>query len=173
MADESEYSLDLRVSLDGYDAPTNDAIRGDGSFVRILRGIGNLVSAGINPVVTVTEACPDAGKDEGKQRFFELLGRVGIDKPRLKILPLFRTGAEVGRGGGYADWQRIEEGEDWSHLQCSSSRMATGRGVWVCPILVNEPSGKMGETLSESLDRYPLNHSACWTCHVQGATCRT
>ena len=36
--DASPYSLDLRVSIDGYDAASNDPIRGAGSFERILGG---------------------------------------------------------------------------------------------------------------------------------------
>jgi molybdenum cofactor biosynthesis enzyme MoaA len=176
----SDYSLDLRVSLDGYDAATNDPIRGEGTFERILAGVRNLVEAGLNPVITVTEVCREAGTDAGKERFFELLRSLGIDRPRLKILPVFQIGAEAGRGGAYESWQRLRDGhhEDtpagaWDHLQCSSCRMVTDQGVWVCPILVNEPSARMGETLADSLGSFPLDHPACWTCHAYGVSCRT
>ncbi|HEX3126468.1 MAG TPA: radical SAM protein [Thermoanaerobaculia bacterium] len=173
----SGYSLDLRVSLDGYDAGTNDPIRGEGTFVRILDGVRNLARAGLNPVITVTEVCREAGTDAGKERFFELLRALGIDRPRLKILPVFQIGAEAGRGGAYESWQRLREGDlpagALDHLQCSSCRMVTGQGVWVCPILVNEPSARMGETLADSLGSFPLGHPACWTCHVYGVSCRT
>jgi len=177
LAERSEYSLDLRVSLDGYDAQTNDPIRGQGTFERILKGVGNLVRAGLNPVITVTEACREVGTDEGKRRFFKLLEELGIDRPRLKILPVFHIGAEVERAGAYEGWQRLAAGDavddGWDHLQCSSCRMVTAQGVWVCPILVNEPSGRMGCRIADTLGSYPLAHQACWTCHVQGATCRT
>jgi molybdenum cofactor biosynthesis enzyme MoaA len=173
----SDYSLDLRVSLDGYDAATNDPIRGEGTFVRILDGIRNLAEAGLNPVITVTEVCREAGTDAGKERVFELLRSLGIDRPRLKVLPVFQIGAEAERGGAYESWQRLREGEasadSWDHLQCSSCRMVTDQGVWVCPILVNEPSARMGETLADSLNSFPLDHSACWTCHAFGVSCRT
>jgi hypothetical protein len=177
LAAASDYSLDLRVSIDGYDAATNDPIRGAGTFERILGGVRNLVAAGLNPVITVTEVCRDAATDTGKERFFALLRELGIDKPRLKTLPVFQIGAEAERGGSYASWQRLHEGDagdgSWDHLQCSSCRMVTDQGVWVCPILVNEPSGKMGETLADSLGSFPLEHSACWTCHVYGVSCKT
>lgn len=177
LADGSEYSLDLRVSLDGYDAGTNDPIRGEGTFTRILAGIRNLAAAGLNPVITVTEVCGEASTDAGKERFFALLRASGIDRPRLKVLPVFHIGAEAGRGGAYESWQRLREGDapedGWDHLQCSACRMATGRGVWVCPILVNEPPAKMGEALADTLGAFPLDHSACWTCHVYGVSCRT
>ncbi len=177
LADAADYSLDLRVSIDGFDAESNDPIRGAGTFDRIMAGVRNLHEAGLNPVITVTEVCRDATTDEGKKRFFALLRSLGIERPRLKVLPIFQIGAEAERGGTYESWQRLRE-EDvpeggWDHLQCSSCRMVTDQGVWVCPILVNEPAAKMGETLADTLGSFPLAHPACWTCHVFGVSCRT
>lgn len=213
LAAASPYSLDLRVSLDGYDAASNDAVRGAGTFERVLAGLRNLAAAGLNPVVTVTEVCAEAAVDSGKQRFFALLDGLGLTRPRLKVLPVFKIGAEAKRAGGYERWQRLRGGElppapviapliapviapdaatapappaappasaatapeaaGWDHLQCSSCRMVTDQGVWVCPILVNEPAARMGESLADALGAYPLRHAACWTCHVHGVSCRT
>ena len=177
LADASDYSLDLRVSLDGYCAEQNDPIRGEGTFERAVDGVKNLAAAGINPVLTVTEVRGENTTPEGKEKFFALLRSVGIDKPRLKVLPVFQIGAEAERSGAYESWQRLREGDapegSWDHLQCSSCRMVTDQGVWVCPILVNEPEGKMGESLADTLESYPLDHPACWTCHVYGVSCRT
>jgi AdoMet-dependent heme synthase len=205
LAAASPYSLDLRVSLDGYDAASNDAVRGAGTFERVLAGLRNLAAAGLNPVVTVTEVCAEAAIDSGKQRFFALLAGLGLTRPRLKVLPVFKIGAEAKRAGGYESWQRLRDGElpltapeasgapgvppasaapplsaapapetaRWDHLQCSSCRMVTDQGVWVCPILVNEPAARMGEALADALGPYPLRHAACWTCHVYGVSCRT
>lgn len=177
LAAGSPYSLDLRVSLDGLDAATNDAIRGEGTFDRALQAVRELHRVGLDPVLTVTEVCDAASRDDGRRAFVELLREVGVERPRLKILPLFRVGAEVERGGAYEQWQRLIDGDvagdDWSHLQCASCRVVTARGVWVCPILVNEPEGRMGATLADTLAPFPLRYQACWTCHVQGASCRT
>jgi AdoMet-dependent heme synthase len=174
LADEAAYSLDLRVSLDGPDAASNDRIRGAGAFGRALAGIRNLAAVGIEPVVTAT-AVDEAAAGELVDRFFTLLRSLGIARPRLKVLPLFRIGAEAERGGAYASWQRLAAGDAdaWDHLQCSASRMVTGSGVWVCPILVNEPSARLGERLGDALGDFPLTHAACWTCHVHGVSCRT
>lgn len=177
IAEGSEYSLDFRVSMDGYNAESNDPIRGEGTFTRILGGISNLHDAGLNPVITVTEVLGENKTAAGKERFFELLRELGINKPRLKILPVFQIGAEAERGGAYESWQRLRKGDapesGWSHLQCSSCRMVTDQGVWVCPILVNEPSGRMGARIADTLESYPLDHPACWTCHVYGVSCKT
>ena len=177
LARGSEYSLDFRVSMDGYSPDSNDPIRGEGTFARILTGISNLVAAGLNPVITVTEVHAENSSDLGKQRFFELLAQLGVAKPRLKVLPLFQIGAEADRSSAYESWQRLQvEDVDeiaLDHLQCSSCRMVTDQGAWVCPILVNEPGGRMGERLADTLEPFPLNHPACWTCHVYGVSCRT
>ncbi len=177
MERDSLYSLDMRISLDGYSAEANDPIRGEGTFERILEGALNVVRAGLNPVMTVTEVHRENGSDEGRRRFLELLRERGIERPRLKVLPVFQIGAEAERSGAYQSWQNLQSEEveegDWDHLQCSSCRMVTDQGVWVCPILINEPEGRMGERLADTLDDFPLEHPACWTCHVYGVSCRT
>jgi MoaA/NifB/PqqE/SkfB family radical SAM enzyme len=177
LAEAAAYSLDVRISLDGWNAETNDPVRGAGTFDRILAAIVRLHHAGLNPVVTVVEVSAEHRTDRGKERFLELLRSRGITKPRLKVLPVFQLGNEAERTGGYQSWQRLRESDapegGWSHLQCSSCRMVTDQGVWVCPILVNEPSARMGETLSDTLGSFELAHPACWTCHAFGVSCRT
>ena len=175
--DESEYSLDVRVSIDGYTAEVNDPIRGAGTFGRILTGIRNLAEEGLNPVVTVTEACADATTDAGRTRFLEWMRSIGLSRPRLKVLSLFRIGGEERRLRAYESWEtlkgRVLTAEESEKLQCSSCRMVTSRGVYVCPILIDEPSARMGETLGETLRPFELRYAACFTCHEYGVTCRT
>ena len=177
MAAASDYSLDLRISLDGYSAEANDPIRGEGTFERILEGARNAAAAGLNPVMTVTEVHQENASAEGRLRFLELLRELGIERPRLKVLPVFQIGAEAERSGAYESWQQLGSDDapegSWDHLQCSACRMVTDQGVWVCPILVNEPGGRMGETLADTLAGFELDHQACWTCHVHGVSCRT
>ncbi|HEX4953793.1 MAG TPA: radical SAM protein [Thermoanaerobaculia bacterium] len=177
LAAGSDYSLDLRVSLDGFTAEANDPIRGRGTFERVLAGVRNLAAVGLNPVLTVTEVYDENGSAQGKDHFFELLRGLGLAKPRLKVLPVFHIGAEAERSRAYESWERLSEGDSpaggWEHLQCSTCRMVTDQGVWVCPILVNEPGGRMGATLADTLGPFELSHPACWTCHVHGVSCKT
>jgi AdoMet-dependent heme synthase len=175
--DESEYSLDIRVSLDGFDAESHDAIRGEGVWDRVMIGLRNLAEAGINPVITVTTAAEGVASAEGRTRFLELIRGFGFARPRLKVLSLFRIGAEETRTRAYEEWERIESetlsDEEVSGLQCSSCRMVTSKGVFVCPILIEEPEARMGETLRETLREFPLKYGACHTCRVDGVTCTT
>jgi len=63
--------------------------------------------------------------------------------------------------------------EEAENLQCSSCRMVTSRGVYVCPILIDEPRARMGTSLGDTLRPFELRYSACFTCHEYGVTCRT
>jgi sulfatase maturation enzyme AslB (radical SAM superfamily) len=177
LADGSPYSLDIRLSLDGFDAPSNDAIRGAGVFERILEAIGHLSGAGINPVITVTEACEEASGSGGRGLLLERLKAMGLERPRLKVMPLLRLGAETARTRGYAEEETLAGVElaesETAALQCSSGRMITAAGVFVCPILIDTPEARMGASLAEALRPFPLRHRACHTCHSQGLTCRT
>ncbi|MCG3206093.1 MAG: Coenzyme PQQ synthesis protein E [Elusimicrobia bacterium] len=179
LSEGSHYSLELRISLDGTSQETNDPIRGTGSFERILRGIKCLAEGGLNPVITVTEAAPELEKlgQQGREKFFDLIRSLGIQQPRLKILSLFHIGEEVDRSGGYKPTETMKglhlTGEDLLKLQCTTSRIVTHEGMWVCPILVNDPQARMGDTLQESLHPFLMDRGACYTCHAYGVTCRT
>ena len=176
LADGSEYSLDLRISLDGWDAATNDPVRGAGTFDRILAGVSHLASAGLAPIITVTDACAGASSPEGRTRLLQFLRDAGLARPRLKVMPLLRIGAEETRTRGYAEWETLRgrtlTGVEAEALQCSSSRMVTARGAWVCPILIDSPGARMGATLRETLRPFELRYPACYTCHETGLSCR-
>lgn len=175
--DASEYSLDLRVSLDGFDRESHDAIRGRGVWDRVMTGLRNLAAAGLNPVITVTTAAEGVESAEGRARFLELIRGFGFERPRLKVLSLFRIGAEEKRTRAYEEWERLTRDElseeEAGVLQCSSCRMVTSKGVYVCPILIEEPEARMGETLAATMHGFPLKYGACHTCWVDGVTCTT
>jgi molybdenum cofactor biosynthesis enzyme MoaA len=175
--DASEYSLDLRVSLDGFDRESHDAIRGQGVWDRVMIGLTNLAEVGLNPVITVTTAAEGVASAEGRTRFLELIRTFGFDRPRLKVLSLFRIGAEEQRTRAYEEWERLTDlaltEDDARTLQCSTCRMATSKGVYVCPILIEEEEARMGGTLAETLRPFPLKYGACHTCWVDGVTCTT
>jgi MoaA/NifB/PqqE/SkfB family radical SAM enzyme len=124
LSEESDYSLDLRISIDGYTPEVNDPIRGAGTFGKILEGIRNLADAGLNPVITVTEACGEAASAEGRARLLDWLREIGLQRPRLKILSLFRIGAEQQRLRAYESWESLRGREltfeESERLQCSS-----------------------------------------------------
>ncbi len=170
----SPYSLEFRVSLDGFTAEANDAIRGPGTFERALRGVRLLVRYGFLPIITAANMT-DAEDRELVAGFTEMLKAHGYGRPRLKVLPALRIGAEAGRHRGYRDQERVtREMMDWfdvDQLLCSHGRVVTDRGVAVCPILLEAPDAHLGRTLEESLRPFALRHHACYTCYRYGSVC--
>lgn len=172
--DSSPYCLEFRVSLDGYTAEENDPIRGEGTFERILRGVGQLLAHDFPPILTITQT-----REEHDNRLFhgfvKLLKDQGYAKPRIKILPTLRLGAEVQRLRGYRAEERVTleqmEGFDPSLLLCDHGRVVTDRGVYVCPILLEAADARLGSTLAESQRPFALGHQACHTCYQHGALC--
>lgn len=173
-AAESRYSLEIRVSLDAPSEEKNDAIRGKGSYERALAGLSRLERAGILPIVTAVNFREDDAP-AALEEFEKILRGRGIRRPRVKFLPLFRVGRQEERSGGYGESDRVDSGMldllGTDSLLCSSARLATARGVWVCPILVNEPDARMGDTLDASFRPFPLAYGACSTCLRHGAVC--
>jgi uncharacterized Fe-S cluster-containing radical SAM superfamily protein len=170
--DHARYALEIRVSLDGATAEAHDRVRGAGSFARAMDGLSRLAAAGLLPIVTVTD--PGDDSDALRERYLALLRGAGLARPRLKVLPLFRLGREAERHGGYHAAETlagIGDAFDPTRLQCGSCRAVTSRGVFVCPLLVDEPAARMGDRLEQALGPYTLRHGACLTCHVTGMTC--
>ena len=175
ITDASLYTLEMRISLDGFTEFTNDAIRGEGSFRKALVGVKNLVEEGFLPIITCMQSWDDDENEMVLEGFKEMLRGVGYTRPRLKILPPLRFGREERRYRGYTDAEMVTremmEGYDDRQLLCTTSRIATDRGVYVCPILIEKPDAKLGDTLAESFVPYALRHQACYSCYISGAIC--
>ena len=112
-----------------------------------------------------------------EKKFKEFLKSLDVSQPRLKILPGFLLGRLAENLRNYSDDEHVTEKcfEDYdiTNLQCSTSRMATETGVYVCPILVDKGQARMGNKIEETLRPFPLSHSACYTCRVTGMTCKS
>lgn len=172
---DSLYSLEIRVSIDGPDAATNDPIRGAGTFKAAMNGVRMLLDHGFLPIITATRVWSLEDDETNRRAFQEALIGIGYDRPRIKILPSLRIGREAARAGGYGDDDRVTpemmDGYDASQLLCSSARVVTNRGVHVCPILVDREDAVLGRTLTEAAGPYALRHQACYTCWLYGTIC--
>ncbi|HBO52324.1 MAG TPA: radical SAM protein [Planctomycetes bacterium] len=171
----SSYSLELRVSIDGYNPQTNDPIRGEGTFKQAIRGVRMLVQAGFLPIITIAQTWPEQDGPGIFDSFVETLKAAGYERPRIKILPTLHLGMEEERTRPYSRSERISvemmENYDSSQLLCSRGRTVTDRGVAVCPLLIEAPDAHLGETLEEASGAFRLSHGACHTCYVYGAIC--
>lgn len=175
-AGASRYTLELRVSLDGTTAETNDRIRGDGAFERAVDGIERLVAVGFLPIVTTMQTWEAHETEEVLAEFRELLAGVGYHRARLKILPPLLIGQEAKRTRAYRETERVThemlQGFDMDRLLCTRARLVSAQGVHACPILLSHPSARMGDSLKEAArTSATLSEQACYTCYVSGAIC--
>lgn len=172
---ESGFSLEFRVSIDGPTPEINDPVRGAGTFDRAIKGVALLCDLGFLPIITMTQTWDDSESLEILAAFRAVLKTHGCDRPRLKILPRLKIGAEEHRTEGYRQTERITaammQDFDRDQLLCHHSRVVTSRGVYVCPILLEAGTAKLGDTISESLGSFPLSEGACYTCYQFGAIC--
>ena len=173
--EQSIYSLEFRVSIDGFSPETNDPIRGEGTFVRAMKGVIKLVEHGFLPIITAARTWSLEQEQEVVGSFCKMLKGAGYSRPRLKILPTLQLGAETSRTCGYDPEERVTsamvEDYDQSQLLCEHSRIVTDHGVHVCPILIEAPDSVLGQSLAESQRPFALAHGACWTCYQYGAIC--
>jgi MoaA/NifB/PqqE/SkfB family radical SAM enzyme len=176
LAREHDYNLEIRVSLDGVDSESNDAIRGRGVFERATQGVALLAEAGLEPVLAVAKLDDSQGLQ--REAFLDLLTGLGVTRPRVKWIPPFRLGREATRKGGrgYMSIERlsaheVNQPDASTRLQCGTSRTVTHQGVFPCPILINEPRARLGDTLMDSARHHAVDHSACTTCWEEGFSC--
>ncbi len=171
----SHYSLELRISIDGYTEEMNDAIRGEGVFKKAMKGVQLLYAHGFLPIITVTKTWEDYEDEAVLDGFLNVLKSHGYARPRIKILPSLKLGKEVARSRGYDQYEMVTEemlvDYDCSQFICANSRVVTNRGIYVCPILIESPSAHMGDTLAEATKSYELKEQACYTCYLYGAIC--
>ncbi len=173
LSGRARYALEIRVSLDGIEAADHDRFRGHGAFARTISGLLALDRHGLLPIVTLTYPA-DADVLAFRERASAVLRRAGLTRPRLKLLPMFQHGREAGRTRGYDATESLAglgNAFDPERLQCSGCRCVTSQGVFVCPLLVDEPAARMGERLGHTLGAFELGHGACYTCWVTGMSC--
>ncbi len=175
MEGASIYSLEIRISLEGYGEEMNDAIRGKGVFEKVIQGLNLLVQHEFIPIITITKTWQDNEDGEVMEGFNNMLKSYGYQRPRVKILPSIKIGRETMRDRDYEEYEMVTnemmEGFDPSLLLCSNTRMATSKGTYVCPLLIKEDQAYMGKSLKESMRGFELKYHACYTCYLHGAIC--
>src|SRR5262249_2984263 len=145
------------------------------TFVRTMAGVRTLIEHDFLPIITIAQMDDDADQALLVAGFAAALRDIGCARPRLKVLPALRLGAEVARDRGYAEGERVTRammtGFDPSLLLCSHPRPVSDRGVPVCPILLETPDALLAPTLRDALGPYALRHHACYTCYQHGSIC--
>jgi sulfatase maturation enzyme AslB (radical SAM superfamily) len=172
LAAAASYSLEIRVSLDDVDREANDRVRGRGAWVKAVQAIQRLHARGLLPIVTATEIGRAGGGVGLYGQFRDFLRDFGVEKPRVKIMPVFGLGRLAADTGERLDEDSLA-GFDTSVLQCSDTRVVAHGGVFACPILAGLDGARLSTgSLEASFRPASLYHAACVTCHRTGMTCR-
>lgn len=170
---DNDYEIIFRVGLDHYTEEKNDEIRGRGCYRKSLSGINHLVNNDFNPVITAVNIW-DEDKDSFRQGFTELLSRFDIEasEVNLKIIPPVRTGEFAKNFSAYRENDFVTnesfDGCNPDYFDCSNTRVITDNGVFACPALVNDPRGRVGETIEDSSQKFFLELNPCYTCQSAG-----
>ena len=171
----ARYSLEMRVSLDGYTEEMNDAIRGAGVFRLAVAGAVRLARRNLLPIMTIVRTWDDADELATLAEFARVLTDAGCARPRIKVLPALPLGRELTRISGLRRDECVTDamldGFDRDLLMCSNSRLVTDRGVWACPLLVEQRDARLGTTLGDAVSSYELRHQTCVTCWRYGTIC--
>ncbi|MCP3676153.1 MAG: methyltransferase domain-containing protein [Deltaproteobacteria bacterium] len=175
LSGKAAHTLLFRVSIESHDEEENDSVRGKGSFQRAAGGIKNLIATGFNPIITATKL-GEANKSKASEAGFkDWLKGLGAVEPQIKAMPTLYLGRAEESIRPYSDDERVTENcfKEFpkANLQCSYCRMVTAEGVYVCPILIDDPKARLGSTLGESLTAYGMESPACYTCRTAGLCC--
>jgi len=166
---DSDYEIVFRVSLDHYTEVKNDEIRGKGNFRKTISGINNLINSGFNPIISAVNLW---GEDETMFRhgFYELFSQFDFEfsEINLKVIPAIKTGEYSKNFGSYSENELVTpdnfDAEKPYCFDCSNSRVVTDDGIYVCPALINDPRGKIGESLSNAASKFFLELNTCFIC---------
>ncbi|MBD3256743.1 MAG: radical SAM protein [Candidatus Lokiarchaeota archaeon] len=164
---DSDYEIVFRISLDHYKEHKNDEIRGKGSYKKTVNGIKSLVNNGFNPVINAVNLWEE-DENEFREGFYNFLSEFNFEpsEMNLKIIPPVKTGEYRKNFSGYGENDLVTgEGEcPAENFDCHNTRVIADDGVYVCPALVNDPRGKVGDTLSDSQAKFFLELNTCFSC---------
>ncbi len=168
---DNDYEIIFRISLEHYQEQKNDEVRGRGSYRKALSGIKSLVNNGFNPVINAVNIWEEE-ESQFKQGFFDLLSTFDFEPSNinLKIIPSIKTGEFAKNYSSYGENDLVTsesiKKSNPENFDCSNSRVIADDGVYVCPALINDPRGKIGETLSDAPKKFFLELNTCYSCQA-------
>ncbi len=155
--DEGENELFFNISIDSFDERKNDDLRGRGSFRKAIGAIQSLVKYTFIPTIKYTNYYNEAREDilDSLNNTLERFGLVS-DDIKLEILPYFDRARVV-------DIKKLDNTRN-SYLACSNSRILTAKGVYNCPMLVNDYRARCGSNFESFSQKSYLETEICAQC---------
>jgi len=157
--DESQFETIYRISLDSTDEIENDTLRGRGSFRKAVCAVLSLLKYEFNPIVTVINY-NNRKKEDIFQEFQQFFRKRGfeIEEINLKIIPYFPKNLEQ------FEFTENFNINNYSNLDCTTSRIVCQNGVFSCPVLVNDYRARLGSSLNDCSKFTYLDCEKCSVC---------
>jgi len=155
--DEGENELFFNISIDCYDERKNDDLRGRGSFRKAIGAVQSLIKYTFTPVIKYTNYYRDDEKTIN-DLMKAVLERYNIEfeDVYLEILPWFDKNAETEMPNLKANTE--------TKLACRNSRILTAKGVYNCPMLVNDYRARAGSSFAAFSRKCYLETEICAQC---------
>ena len=155
--DEGENELFFNISIDSYDERKNDDIRGRGSFRKAIGAVQSLSKYTFTPTIKYTNYYKEAEADiiKAMENTFERYSIAPHDVT-LEILPYFDKKHSM-------EMENISE-KTSEKLNCSNTRILTAKGIYNCPMLVNDYRARAGSTFSAFSKKCYLETEICTQC---------
>ncbi len=155
--DEGDNELFFNISIDCHDERRNDDLRGRGSFRKAVGALQSLIKYTFTPTIKYTNYYNEDAEiiiDSMKS----ILERHNVDFQDvwLEILPFFDKTKSVEMG----EVSKSTEEKLW----CKNSRILTLKGIYNCPMLVNDYRARTGSTFSAFSRKSYLETEICSQC---------
>lgn len=155
--DEGEQELFFNISIDSYDERKNDDIRGRGSFRKAIGAIQSLTKYSFLPTIKYTNFYKE-DQETINASMLKLFERFNIEPSEviLEILPWFDKNAST-------QMEQINP-KKVSNLPCHNTRILTAKGVYNCPMLVNDYRARAGSSFIAFARKCYLETEFCAQC---------
>ena len=169
LEDNSKNKISFILSLDHFTEGRNDEYRARGVFKKVLNALKLLNKFDFEANIACVNL-KNENEEILKTGFANLFEKnnINVDINKIKIIPLLKMGSYA-KYYNISDVKQIVSNEDIKDidlniLDCKNSRVLTVNGIFSCPALINDPRGKMGESLSDSAKKVYLESETCADC---------
>lgn len=155
--EEGDNELFFNISIDCFEERRNDDLRGRGSYRKAVGAVQSLIKYSFVPTIKYTNYYKESD-EEIFEKFEMFLERYSIanDDLNLEILPYFDKTQTV-------EMSKVTDNLV-SKLACSNCRVLSSKGVYNCPVLVNDYRARSGSNFSAFSSKCYLETEFCAQC---------
>lgn len=158
--EESTNEIIFKLSIDHYNEIKNDDIRGRGAYRQTINALKNLVKYNFNPILNIVNYYNEEKRTliDEFNKIFEKIGHDATDF-NFQINEYYNKYKSPADEHLEFESQRID-----SSFDCSTGRVLTEKGIYVCPFLANDHRGWMGSDLKNYSKKMYMETNFCLIC---------